>query len=84
MVRQSQFSVEVVSNFLNALIDEKINLDSLIDSKIVDKFEDSLFTKGKTYDVKTNENVEIIFDKEIFSIMNEKQKEIIIDLNRSN
>ena len=61
MVRQSQFSVEVVSNFLNALIDEKINLDSLIDSKIVDKFEDSLFTKGKTYDVKTNENVEIIF-----------------------
>jgi hypothetical protein len=69
---------KVVSNFLDALIEDKVSLENIVSKDILEKIKDSTLPKGVAYE-KNNEN-KVFFDKELESLFDEKSKTTIKNL----
>jgi len=72
--------LQLVTHFLDALIHDKISLDSIAGPEILDKLKDSLISQGIAF--KENEG-EIEFDKELDTIFDEVTKEKLRKLFKS-
>ncbi len=73
--------LQLVTHFLDALINDKVSLDSIAGSEIFERLKDSLISQGVAF--KENEG-EIEFDKELDNIFDDPTKEKLRKLFKSN
>ena len=65
---------------MDALIDERVFIDSIVSPNLFDKFNDSMISKGYSYEIRKND---ILIDKEIDKLIDENTKKTIRDLIKS-
>jgi len=68
------FSSQVLNTFLDAIIDDKIEISNLLSKSTLSKFENSFLSYGRSYcEINGVPN----FDKEIEELLDEKTKNLI-------
>ena len=68
--------------FLQALVDDKIDIEKFVGMYKLDRLNFSLFTQGKLF--RENENIENLeFEKEIDDLFDENMKDVIKNLFKS-
>lgn len=76
----NRLSYQVLAHFLEALLEEKISLETIASPDVIEKFKTCLLSKGQAY----KENSEKLeFDKELDSLFDEKTKTTLEKLIRS-
>ena len=65
----------VLNHFLDAIINEKLFLESVASQNLINKFNHSMISKGYSYEIKPNSNIE--FDMEIDKLFDEGTKKIL-------
>jgi hypothetical protein len=78
----NRLTYQVVSHFMNALIEDKYSLNSLASAETILKMNKSLLTKGLAFD--QNKENQVFFDEELENLFDPKTKEVIKTLFRSN
>ena len=81
MKNDSRLTYVTISHFLNALIEDKLNLDSIINNSLYEKISNSILSQGLSFD--NNDDNKLIFDPEIANLLDENSKGIIENLFRS-
>lgn len=65
---------------MDALIDERIFLESILSQNLIEKFNDSMISKGYSYEI-NQDHLDI--DKEIDTLFDENTRKIIKELIKS-
>ena len=66
----------ILLNFLNALLDDKIDINNILTEDVQKKFSDSLLSKGTAVDYDTTD-YKVIFDKEVNDNFDEESRKSI-------
>jgi hypothetical protein len=71
---------QILAHFLNALIDDKVAIETLISAELAEKINKSLISKGVVFDEAKGE---VFFDEELEDLFDGRTKEVIKTLFRS-
>ena len=74
---QSRLTYDILINFLNTLLDDKIDIDNIISEDLKNKFDNSLLSKGLIHEYN---NIDLIFDKEISDFFDDSAKRSLIKI----
>lgn len=72
---------QLLGNFLNALIDDKLSIEALVPPELNEKIQKSLLSKGSVFEENKSE---VYFDPEVESLFDDRTREIIQALFKSN
>jgi hypothetical protein len=76
----NRLTYQIISFFLNSLVEEKMNLDIIASEEIQEKLKDSLISKGLAFG---EVNQLLAFDKELHDNFDERSLAIIKQLHKS-
>jgi hypothetical protein len=79
-ISNNRLTYQIISFFLNSLVEEKVNINFIADDEILDKLKFSLIAKGLAFGESNNI---LLFDKELQDNFDEKSIQIIKNLFKS-
>ena len=72
--------VKTIAHCLDGLLNDKYSINELLSVDLVEKFKESLLSKGDSAGIKSNE---AFVDKEIIDMMDKSTKAVSLYVNRS-
>lgn len=78
----NRMTYQVVSHFLNALIEDQLTLENIVSPEVMERLKGSYLSRGLAYDKQDMEN-KLYFDKELEHLFDENSKKIIEKLYES-
>ena len=76
----NRISYQILAHFLNALLEDKVSVENIVNSEVFEKFKDSLIAKGDAFEEHNNL---LEFDKELEGLFDEKTKATLERLLKS-
>jgi len=78
-----RLTYDILMNFLNALLDDKIDINHIVNEDIQQKFNDCILSKGSAHESDVTD-FKVIFDKEISENFDENERKSIKHIFESN